>query len=421
MDNTLLIVLSDNGASAEGREFGDINLRRYFQFDEESFAERLAAIDELGSDRHWNTYAAGWGHAGNTPLKWYKMNTHGGGVRDPLIIHWPARIKAGGLISPQFCHCADIAPTILEACGVDWPDALNGVPQMPVDGTSLVYTFDAPQAPTRKRVQYFELMGNRGVWADGWKAVTRHFEGDDFKADRWELYHLDTDFSESVDLADQHPEKLAELVALWWAEAERNRVLPLDDRNRSRLSLTYWGPPRRRWAFEAGMTRVSGYAAPAIGNRSYRITADLERAGDDDGVILSCGGRAGGYVLFVQDGRLVHEYVGPRGRHVLESPDRLPAGRHELVFDFRKTGHRAGVATLLCDGQVLATDAIEDMWPASPTGGGLCCGYDEASPVSDRYQRPFAFTGGIFGVVVEASDDHVNDPVLATHMALAED
>ncbi len=421
LDNTLIMVLSDNGASAEGGDFGDINLRRYVQSHPETFEEKLSAIDELGTDRHWNAYPAGWGHAGNTPLKWFKMQTHGGGVRDPLIVHWPARIATGGEISPQFCHCSDIAPTILEACGLNAPATVQGVDQMPIHGASLAYTFDNPQAPEGKRVQYFELMGNRGLWADGWKAVTRHFKGDDYDADRWELYHLDTDFSEANDLAEVHPDKLREMIALWWEEAERNQVLPLDDRNFERIALTYWSAPRRQWRFEQGMNRVSGYAAPGVANRSYRITADVELADGDDGVLLSVGGQAGGYVLFIQDGRLVHEYVGPARRWVLESETAIPAGRHRLVFDFQKTGARQGDTSLLCDDVVVAKGRIEGMWPGSPTGGGVCCGYNEASPVSDRYIRPFAFRGVIHEVVVDAGTDVVDDPLMATRIAMAED
>jgi arylsulfatase len=184
LDDTLLIVLSDNGATAEGGEHGDINIRRHYQWHAEGLDEKLAGIDQLGSARLWNNYPRGWGHAGNTPHKWYKMHTHGGGIRDPLIIHWPARIRHGGLISPQFCHCSDIAPTVLEAVGIEAPKVVNGVEQMPVDGTSLAYTFEEPFAPARTRLQYFELMGNRGLWKDGWKAVTRHFPGTDFEEER---------------------------------------------------------------------------------------------------------------------------------------------------------------------------------------------------------------------------------------------
>lgn len=418
IDNTLIVLLSDNGASSEGKQFGNINLRRYIQGVDETFDEKLTAIDELGGNRHWNNYPAGWGHAGNTPLKWFKMQTHGGGVRDPLIVHWPLRIREGGLISSQFCHCADIMPTILDACGVSAPAVLNGVTQLPITGTSFAYSFEAPDAADRKHIQYFELMGNRGIWADGWKAVARHLEGADFDSDEWELYHLPSDFSETTNLACQHPEKLSGLIALWWEQARGNSVLPLDDRNLERLAVTYYAPPRRRWSFAQGMSRVSGYAAPAIANRSYRITADVDVA---DGVILSVGGRAGGYALFVQDGRLVHHYVGPGHDVVVESTAHLPIGRHVLEFVFAKSGHCAGIATLLCDGQSIGSATMSGMWPASPTAGGVCCGYDEGSPISDRYRMPFSYAGTIYSVIVEAEDDYRLDIEMANQIALGED
>lgn len=403
LENTLVILLSDNGASSEGRAFGDINLRRYIQSLEEPFEQKLAEIDRLGSEHTWNNYPRGWGHVGNTPLRLYKMYTHGGGIRDPLIIHWPGRIADGGAISPQFCHCNDIAPTILECIGLTPPAVLNGHVQVPMDGTSLAYTFSEPQAPGRKTLQYFELMGHRGLWRDGWKAVARHTPGADYDDDVWELYHLDADFSESRDLAAEHPGRLGEMIALWWEEAQRNQVLPLDDRNLERILLTYFNPPRTRWDFEAGMTRVSGYTAPGVTDRSYDIHADIEIVPGDSGVILAVGGRAGGYVLFLgQDGRLVHEYVGPDRRTVLASQDPVPAGRHQVAFSFRRTARCAGDARLLVDGETVASGVMTDMWPVSPTGGGVCCGYDEASPLSDAYVLPARFTGRLYGVAVEA-------------------
>ncbi len=421
IDNTLIILLSDNGASAEGGALGSLNLRRHFQHHEETLQEHTAALEELGSDMHWNNYPAGWGHAGNTPHKWFKMQTHGGGVRDPLIVHWPERIRDAGSISRQFCHCADITPTILEATGCEAPDVLKGLAQIPMHGISFAYTFDEPLATTRKHVQYFELMGNRGIWADGWKAVTRHFPGDDYETERWELYHLDSDFSEAENLAERHPEKLAELISQWEHEAAQNNVFPLDDRNIDRLPFTYYLDPRRRWTFEQGMARVSGYASPAIANRSYRIVAEVELGLDTAGVILAVGSKAGGYVLFVQDGRLVHEYVGPGRRQVLESELTLPAGRHVLTFAFGKTGDKQGRAQLLCDGIVIGSQDMDDMWSASPAGGGGTCGYDDASPVSDRYAMPGQFTGTIHKVTVEADEDFRIDPALLTSIALSED
>ena len=422
LDNTMIVLLSDNGASAEGGALGNLNLRRHFQFiDGETLEQHLAALDQLGSEHHWNNYPAGWGHAGNSPHKWFKMMTHGGGVRDPMIVHWPARIRQGGGVSEQFCHCTDIVPTVLEAVGISAPTQVKGFEQMPIHGTSITYTFDEPAAPTRKRVQYFELMGNRGIWADGWKAVTRHEEGDDYEKDRWELYHLDSDFSEDVDLAEDHPEKLRELIVLWETEAERHMVFPLDDRNLSRMGLSYFLPARTSWRFEQGMTRVSGYAAPRTGNRSYRIIADVDLAEDTQGVILSIGGRAGGYVLYVKAGRLVHEYIGPDRRWILESQKLPLTGRHKLTLDFLKTGECEGVARLICDGVTIGEQTMRNTWPHSATGGGVCCGYDEASPLSDSYTQPFAFTGAIHGVTIETDGDYEENLELENHIALSED
>lgn len=421
LDDTLIVVLSDNGASAEGEAFGMLNLRKHSQGLDEPFEVMHRELDRLGSPHHWNMYPAGWGHAGNTPLKWFKMHTHGGGVRDPLILHWPARIRDGGAISTQFCHCTDIAPTILEVAGLEAPSTLQGIEQLPIDGTSLAYTFDDPRAAPKKRIQYFELLGNRGIWVDGWKAVSRHFKGEDFESDRWELYHVEEDFSESKDLAQKHPQKLRELVDLWWQEAERNKVLPLDDRDSERVLYTYWGAPRDRWVYEQGMNRVTGYAAPSVANRSYSIRADVELSATTEGVILAVGGRAGGYVLYIQDGHLVHEYIGPDGRSVLESPALIPDGRRQLAFVFEKTGHCAGCASLRCDGDVIATAGMSGMWPLGPTAGGVFCGYDDASPISERYVLPYAFTGVIHSVVVQAESPQAADPGLSNIAALASD
>jgi arylsulfatase len=396
-------------------------LRNWSQFVDEPLDLKLAEKDRLGSKYHWNNYSTGWGHVGNTPLKWFKTYTHGGGIRDPLIVHWPARIQQGGEISSQFCHCADIVPTVLEAIGLEAPKMLNGLEQLPVDGSSLLHTFDEPHAAEGKRVQYFELMGHRGIWADGWKAVTNHVKGEDFDQDRWELYHVADDFSETEDLAARHPEKLQELVGLWWKEAERNHVLPLDDRDRERALFTYWNAPRTRWVYEQGMTRVTGYAAPAVGNRSYRISADIEIALQTEGVILAVGSRFGGFVLYIQNGKLVHEYIGPLRNWVLESPQPLSPGRHTVVFAFNKTADRSGRAALLCDGKEIAAEHMDGMWPLSPVGGGVFCGYDDGSPVSERYSCPYAFTGRIREVIVHARVEQTDDKGFANLVSLNED
>jgi arylsulfatase len=251
--------------------------------------------------------------------------------------------------------------------------------------------------------------------------VTHHFPGTDFERDRWELYHLDGDFSESEDLADQQPEKLRELVALWHEEAERNLVYPLDDRAGERGFETYWGPPRRRWTYEADTSRVSGYVAPAIGNRSYCIVADVDLQPDTQGVVVAAGGIAGGYVLYVKDRRLVHEYVGPSRRWIVESSETLPEGRHQLAFEFRKQAHCAGIGTLKCDVRAIGSLEMRDMWPLSPAGGGLYCGYDDGGPRSEQYTQPYRFTGTIHSVVIESGDDVALNRALEAHMALSED
>ncbi len=421
IENTLFIVLSDNGATEEGGALGDVNIRRHYQSLEEPFAQKLAAIDQLGSEHAWGNYPRGWGHAGNTPLKHFKMHTHGGGIRDPLIIHWPARIREGGLVSPQFCHCSDIVPTVLEAVGIDAPARVSGIDQMPVHGTSLGYTFDTPLAATRKPLQYFELMGHRGLWADGWKAVTHHEKGRDFGSDRWELYHLHQDFSESEDLALRHPRRLEALVARWWEQAERHGVLPLDDRDRERLAFTYLLPRRTRYVYESGGQRVTGVAAPPTANRSYQVVADVLLDDTSEGVILAVGGRFGGYVLFIQERRLVHEYVGPDRRWVIESDVTLPPGRHSLSYSFAKGADRAGIGTLTCDGRAIGSLAMTDLWPLAPNAGGVYCGYDDGSPVSERYRCPFAFTGQIHSVVVTIGEDESQDDPRAQEAMLRED
>lgn len=420
-DNTMVVVMSDNGASAEGGEFGHINLRRFFQFHHEKIDEHLAVLDELGSDKHWNTYPAGWGHAGNTPHKWFKMQTHGGGVRDPMIIHWPARIKNGGEISHQFCHVADIAPTILEITGIEPAETVRGKPAIAMQGTSIAYTFDAPDAPTRKRVQHFELMGNRGIWADGWKAVTRHYEGDDYETEHWELYHLDSDFSESEDVSAKHPEKLAELKALWEREAEANNVFPLDDRNLSRLPLTYFLEPRSHWEYGPGGVRVSGYAAPAIGNRSWRFAIDVTLRDTQQGTILSAGGNAGGYGLYLEAGHLVFEYVGPSGVTAIISQVPLQSGRSHIAVDFRKTRDCGGILRLLCHGTEIAAGKIDDMWPSSPMSGSFRVAETCANPAPFCYGQAARLDGVIHHVAAEGDDDYRIDREMEMHIALSED
>jgi arylsulfatase len=423
LDNTLLMLISDNGASAEGGPLGSVSIDlRHAAGYEESLDEGLAALDRLGDETTNPHYLIGWAQAGNTPLKWYKTDVHSGGVRDPLIVHWPARIRDGGLLRQQYHHVVDVTPTILELLGVEAPTTVKGVPQLPIHGTSFAYTLDDPSARTRKHIQYYEMLGDRAIWRDGWKAVTRHQPGTDFDADRWELYHLDSDYAERHDLAAQQPDRLRALIDLWWAEAGRYDALPLDDRGANRTITHGWRDPRTTFTYRPGIARVERWNVPNVANRSYTIEADVEiPRGGAEGVLLAAGSRFGGYALFVKDGHLVHEYNAGHSRYVIRSERPIAIGRHAISFDFSRTGRQAGHGTLSVDGEVVGTGELPRTWPVNPARAGLHCGRDGGTPVSDAYSCPFAFTGTLHDVTVTLGDDREVDRAAERRAALAED
>ncbi len=423
LDNTLVVLLSDNGASPEGGPLGSVNARRHLGYEQDTLADLLAALDRLGSEFALNHYPAGWAQASNTPLKWYKKDTHGGGIRAPLIVHWPARIADAGRIRRQYHHVIDVLPTVVDVLGIEAPTVYRGVPQLPVHGTSLAYTFDAPAAPTRKVLQHYELLGDRAIWHGGWKAVARHEKGTDFDADRWELYHVDEDFSECQDLADKHPERLRGLVERWWAEAGAFDVLPLDDREYERVAASVAARTRTRYVYYPGMARIDRLSAPNVTDRSWSIVAEVEiPVGGATGVVLSAGNRFAGYALYVDGGRLVHEYVYREGvGHVVVSDRPVPTGRTTVGFAFEKTGPRRGRGTLLIDGRPAGSVEIPKTWPVHATSSGVHCGRDGSVPVSERYRSPFPFTGTIDRVVVELGSDGELDPAGESRSALAEE
>jgi arylsulfatase len=338
-------------------------------------------------------------------------------------VHWPARIRDGGALRHQFHHVVDLTPTVLDLLGIEAPTVYRGVAQLPFHGTSLAYTFDAPDAPTRKQTQYFELLGDRGLWHDGWKVVARHEQGTDFEQDHWELYHLDRDFSECRDLAKEQPEKLREMVERWWSEAGRYGVLPLDDREYERVAASVAARARRQYVYYPGMARIDRFSAPDITDRSYAITAELELpAGGAEGVLLESGARFGGYVLYVKDGRPVHEYAfSERERFTIVSDIPLPAGRSTVRYVFKKSGVRQGTGTLSVDGRVVGTAVLPKTWPTVGVTAGIRCGRGGPVPISDGYPAPFPFSGTIHRVVVELENDGVHDLVAAYQGALAEE
>ena len=250
----------------------------------------LPFIDRIGGEMAYNHYPTGWAQVSNTPLKWYKKHVHGGGVRAPLILHWPGHIQEPGKIRHQYHHVTDLAPTVYDVLKVSAPEMFEGVPQLPIHGTPLTYTFEAPQAPTRKQSQIFELLGDRAIWSGGWKAVAHHTKGNDFERDVWELYKLDDDFAEINDLAASRQDKLKELLDLWWQQAKDFNVLPLDDRDWERAAERLKMMPTLEYEFHAGMSRIDRLTSPDITDRSYRITATFEvPQATPQGVVLAWG------------------------------------------------------------------------------------------------------------------------------------
>lgn len=400
LDDTLVLVMTDNGASGEGGEHGTVNEYRYFLDLDDSVADGLAAIDELGGPRTHNQYPAGWAQAGNTPLKYYKRFAHGGGVRAPLIAHWPGRLDTSRPVRTQFHHAIDIAPTVLELAGVTAPQTYRGVEQLPIHGTSMAYTLTDPDAPGRRRRQYFETAGHRAIYADGWKAVAAHRSGQAFDDDRWELYRLEADFAETDDLSEREPERVRALVDLWWAEAERYGVLPLDDRMGERVKGLDPATDRSSYTMLPGTRFLNHVVGPRFSERDFTITASVDCSPADEGVLLAYGRRAFGFSFFVKQGSLMFDY-NLAGRHtVLTAARRLPAGRAELRLAVRATAPGAR-AVLSVDGDQVAEAALPRLVPAGIACVSVQCGHNSPSAVSDEYEPPFAFTGTLDRVVVD--------------------
>ena len=418
LDNTLIVLLSDNGASAEGGPTGAINLRKHMVYEEELPEIGLSRLDDIGGERSFNHYPTGWAQASNTPLKWYKKDTHGGGIRAPLIVHWPERIKSSGAIRPQFHHVIDVAPTLYEVLGIEVPTQYQGVPQLPIHGISMAYTFNS-DAPTRKDMQHFELLGDRAIWYRGWKAVARHPKGTDFEADQWELYHLDDDFAEIDDLAAQQPDKLREMVELWWSEAGKYNVLPLDDRDWERAAERLRMNQQTLYEFVADMARIDRLSAPDISDRSYVVAAEFEQTTPGaSGVLLAWGSRFAGFVLYIKDCELCYENVYSESlAHKLRAPFRRQAGKARVELRFDHAADRSARASLWIDGQAAGAVEIPRTWPTHGTTAGLNCGQDAGAPVSDAYERPFRFTGRSLRVTVEL-DGRLNDAAKAAYQTV---
>jgi arylsulfatase A-like enzyme len=416
LDNTLLVLLSDNGTSAEGGPTGSVNEHRFTHDLLDDPEEQIARINDLGGFRAYNHYAWGWAWAGNTPLRLWKRYTWLGGVRTPLVVHWPARVTAGNDVRRQFCHAVDLMPTILDAAAVAVPDVIDGVQQIPVDGRSLAPTFDDADAPSPRRTQYFEMIGSRAIYHDGWKATTDHIGSQltverqlvpgshDFDADHWALFDLERDFSEAHDLSQEHPERVRALVELWWAEAGRNNVLPLDDSfiARAVAMVPPPVPPQFRTVYRPGGGPISEESLPPIG-AGFELFADVETAEAAEGIVCALGDWNNGWAWYLLDGRLVVTFNVFGAPYRFASEPRVSAGRHALGVEFRHEQPAGGAVVLRVDGAGVAEGRLPVNLPFrwQIGGAGLLIGRDRGFPVCDDYEPPFPFSGTLHEVAFE--------------------
>jgi arylsulfatase len=449
-DNTIIMFISDNGASAEGGPHGSVNENKFFNLVPDSLKENLAKIGELGGPNTFNHYPFGWTHAGNTPFRRWKRETYRGGVSDPFIVHWPKGIKAKGEIRSQYAHAIDMVPTVLEALGIAAPTAIRGVTQSPIEGHSFAHVFNDAKATGKHLTQYFEMMGHRAIYHDGWRAVcpwpgpsfTEAGKGfgepisaatlTELDAKGWELYHVDQDFAENHNVAAENRAKLIEMIAQWYVEAGKYNVLPVDGRGaiRGADERPQIAVARTSYTYYPDTQTVPNNAAVNTMHRPHSITADVDiPKGGAEGVLLSHGDVQGGYSFYVQGGKLhyVYNYVGAHFSHV-ESTVPVPEGRHKLRFEFEVTGKpdiphgkgAPGLGQLYIDDKLVGQAEIPlTMAVIIGICGGVTCGADSGSPVWDKYQPPFKFSGKLFSTTVDVSGDLIKDEAHAMKVIMA--
>jgi len=422
LENTLVMYAADNGASGEGTPNGSVNENKFFNGYPDELSENMKYLDVLGGPETYEHFPTGWASAFSAPFKMFKRySQYAGGTNDPLIISWPKGIKAKGEVRQQYHHSVDIVPTILELVGLEMPKVYKGVEQEPLSGVSMAYTFDAkPTDPTQKEVQYFAMLGSRGIWKDGWKAAAIHapLSGKgNFDKDDWELYHVAEDRSESKDLAKENPEKLQELIAAWFVEAEKNNVLPLDDRSAAEIisiERPSQEPARDRYVYYPNTAPVPEGVAVNVRGRSYKILANVELTENASGVIFAHGSRFGGHSLFIKDNKLhyVYNFLGIKPEQVFESSQKLTSGKYTVGMEFirektGKNGESVGTTKLYINETLVAEGPMKTQ-PAKFTlsGDGLCIAYDSGDAVSELYPSPSKFNGGtidLVGVTVEGT------------------
>ena len=422
LDNTIVVVVSDNGASGEGGPNGSVNENKFFNGVPDTMEENLAQIDELGGTRTYNHYPTGWAWAFNTPFKmWKRYGNLRGGTADPMIVSWPAGIKGDGGVRRQYAHAIDIVPTLYEAIDIELPSDVNGYVQKPLEGISFAPSFGDANADTGKETQFFSMLGTRAIWHRGWKAATVGPAAPNawghFTTQRWELFNTDLDPSECHDLAEQEPQRLQELIAMWWVEAGKYQALPLETRNAVE-ALTTPRPevskPRSRYEYRPGGAEIPESAAPNIRGRSYTIAAEVDLdSADAHGILFSQGSRFGGHSLYIKDGRLVYAYnfVGELMQTV-ESTETVPTGHVVLSASFNREGDGmppSGTLSLYIRDQKVGEGTIRtQIGKFGLGGGGLVVGRSGAEPVVDGYpgERPWSLVGGtVKRVLIDVSGE----------------
>ncbi len=397
LDNTIVILLSDNGASQEGGPFGVMHEMKFFNGILEKPDEAVERIDDIGGPHSHTNYPWGWAQAGNTPFKWYKQNTHEGGVHVPLIIHWPEGIEESqnGQLRNQFANVSDIAPTIYELLGITPPDTYKGIEQLPVTGHSFAHLLNNSEAESNNKVQYFEMAGSRAIIAEGWKAVTRHIQGTDYDEEPWELYDLSSDWSECNDLAESNQSKLKELQQLWWDEAHKHGVMPLDDRMielfGSRFREQSPHSPDRKYVYRPPMSPIPAQAAASIGGRSFDITGKVSFKSGERGVLFAYGTENSGISFFVLNDRLIIDYNAFDDHSIIESEATIPNGEVELKAEFRRLGNN-GTIELFINQEPNGTIEVP-LYMRMISSVGASIGFDHGSPVSELYKDSFPYSG----------------------------
>lgn len=429
LDNTLVVVISDNGASGEGGPDGSVNEAKFVNSVMDDIDENLKSLDVLGSPATYNHYAIGWAMAFNTPFKMFKRYSYNGGICDLMVVHWPRGIQARGEIRDQYIHCSDVAPTVYECLGVEPPAEVKGYTQWPLEGTSFRYSFDNAHAPTRKDTQYYVMLGTRGIWHKGWKADSVHpaLPGNwsNFHKDRWELYYTDEDRSECHDLAAQLPEKLEVLKSLWFTEAGKYSGLPLEDRPSvvvSTVDRPRMTRPRDRYIYYPNTLEVPEAVAVNVRGRSFKIMAEVDLERDANGVIFAHGSKFGGHALYIKEGKLkyVYNYLGVE-EQMLTADAELPTGPCVVGFDFTRLrldsiGASSVPNRCVGNGRLHINDKsvarLDEMHTQvgrfTLCGEGLNIGYDGGDNVTNDYsgEAPWRFTGGsIDRVIVDVSGD----------------